>query len=507
MLNTLLEESAAAFPNKDALIINQQRVTYVQLHELANSLAASFLAANIKKGHRIAFLLPNSLELILCYYACFTMGAIAVPININFDNTMVNSVLKYCKPRVLITNEQFYQRLLKNNLLNDIKRCYLTTGSHKHPETRDFKKLLIKAPSVDFPQVLSDNPALIYYTSGTTGLPKAVLHTHRTLMKGTKNQMAQIQMSTKDTTLVLFPLCYLIGLGSQILPFHCVGATVVVLAEFEAKAALESIIKNKITKIYGFPKLYLELVNQANSSCKNNVLDFCFSGGEAIPPALQEQFRSVFNIEITEGCGMSELQIYCMNPPYGEKKIGSIGFPIAGIDMQLIDENKSPIATAHTIGEIIVQSGSMTPGYWQNDTLTTQTIKNGWFYTGDLAYRDEDGWYWFVSRKVDIIKRANLLISPLEIEHVFYQHPAIKEAAAVALPKRKEANDELIVFVLLRADSTHITRELLMNFANELLPKGKQPDYINLVNELPYGVTGKIDRKELKKWAEKYQSK
>ncbi|KTC71525.1 acyl CoA synthetase, long chain fatty acid:CoA ligase [Legionella birminghamensis] len=500
MLSTLLNESAAAFPDKLALMVDEQKICYAELLQLSNNLAASFLNNNIKEGDCVAFLLPNCLEFVLCYYACFISGAIALPVNIRFDESMVAEVLAYCKARVLITNAEFYQKLLaQKDLLNNIEQCYLIDGSENYPETKDFKNLLIQAPLVEFQPISEEKPALIYYTSGTTGLPKAVLHTHQTLMQGTRNQIDQIQISAEDSTLLMFPLCYLIGLGSQILPFHRAGGSVVLLPEFEPRAALQKIIEQRITKLYGFPKLYLELVNHAQpEQCRENALNFCFSGGEAIAPALQEKFKGIFNKEITEGCGMSELQIYCMNPPYGEKRLGSIGFPITNVEMKLLDERGKPVDTPNTIGEIIVHTASMTAGYWHNEALSRETIINGWFHTGDLAYRDAEGCYWFVSRKADIIKRADLLISPLEIENRFYQHPAVREAAAVALSRPGEINDQIIVFLILKAPQT---TESLIAFANQSLSRDKHVDSIRIVNALPYGVTGKINRKELKKWA------
>ncbi|MCE3046427.1 class I adenylate-forming enzyme family protein [Legionella sp. 16cNR16C] len=504
MLGTLLIQSAAKFPDKIALITEQQQVTYSELHLLSNRLASSFMAEKIKKRDCIAFLLPNCLEIVLTYYACFTMGAIALPVNINFNDAMINQVLAFCKARVLITNAEFYQRLIKNKeALEGIEHCFLIQDASDYPETKDFKDLILKSPSIQFPQLLEDDPALIYYTSGTTGLPKAVLHTHRGLMQGTNNQIEQIQINVNDSTLVMFPLCYLIGLGSQILPFHQVGATIVLLSAFDPQKALKSIIENRITKVYGFPKLYLELLSQADRDCvANNVLNFCFSGGEAIAPALQERFKDIFKIEITEGCGMSELQIYCMNPPYGKKKLGSIGFPIVNVEMRLIDEKGLAVVESHSIGEVIVKTGSMTAGYWHNEGLTQQIIKQGWFHTGDLAYHDAEGCYWFVSRKADIIKRSSLLISPLEIENLFYKDPEIKEAAAVAL--KGVENDKIIVFVLLNAGVSDHAADSLLDFANQSLPREKQVDHVEIVNQMPYGVTGKINRKELRQWAEKY---
>ncbi len=497
-LNTLLSESAEKFPHKIALVIDEEHYTYQELNDLVHRLASALSQQGVIQGECVAFLLPNSLAMILCYYACFSIGAIAVPINIQFNNEMIEYALKQSNPPVFITTSLFYKRLLNEKILEEIKQCYLISEAINYPGVKDFQELLSTTVSITQPEIELDKPALIYFTSGTTGLPKAVVHSHHGLCQGTKNQIAQIHINHDDNTLVMFPICYLIGLGSQILPFHDVGATVVLLSQFEPKEALAKLHSHQITKIYGFPKLYLELINNAESmGVKVNTLNFCFSGGEAIAISLQEQFKSLFDIEITEGCGMSELQIYCMNPCYEKKKTGAIGFPIVNMEMQLIDEQGKVIATAHQTGEIRVRGGSMCTGYWHDSSLTQKTIKKGWFHTGDLAYRDNEGCYWFVSRKADIIHRGEELISPLTIENIFYQHHSVKEAAAIALPNPNKVNEDAIVVYLVLKDNK-ITPSALMDFAGGLLPPSQHPQQIIILKQLPYGFTGKIDRRTLR---------
>ncbi|MCW8409987.1 AMP-binding protein [Legionella sp. PATHC035] len=505
-LSTLLAQSAKQFPDKIALIIDQQSYTYKKLDELTHRMANAFLAQGVSQGDRIAFLLPNSIEIVLCYYACFMIGAIAVPVNIQFNNELIHYVLEQSKARVFITTAHYYQQLLDDEkILNEIDECYLTSESAGYSGVKNFQDLLAPRAISTPADITIDpkEPALIFFTSGTTGLPKVVVHTHYSLSQGTQNQLSQIQINHTDQTLVMFPICYLIGLGSQILPFHAVGATVILLPSFDPKDALTKLNLYGITKIYGFPKLYLELINHAESlGYEINTLDFCFSAGDATPISLQKKFNLLFHAEITEGCGMSELQIYSMNPPYGKKKTGSIGFPIEGMDMRLIDEKGEVILNPHQTGEIIVHGESMCSGYWQDPDLTAKTIKNGWLHTGDLAYRDKEGYYWFVSRKVDIIRCGKELISPSEIENIFYQHSAVKEAAAIALPNKNKANnDKIIVYVVLKNRDKHVHAQTLMDFAHASLPPTKRPYQVIIMDQLPYGFTGKIDRNTLRQMA------
>jgi len=362
MLNLLLDKVAAKSPDNVALIFEHNAYTYAELCRLAQSLAASLLQRGISPGDRVAFLLPNCLEIVLCYYACFKIGAIAVPLNIRFQAALLKYGLTHSGARVLISEPDLFAKIEEiRPSLAGVEQYYLTCRASELGRVRPFDELLkASCETALLPVVEESSAAAIYYTSGTTGLPKAVIHSHASLARATQIQIAQIAISPGDTTLIMFPICYLIGFGSQILPFHSCGATCVLLPYFEPRLALETIQTYKPTKTYGFPKLYNELVNCPEAGRYSvRSLNFCFSAGEAIPVAVQERFNRIFGVEITEGCGMTELQIYCMNPPYGKKKIGSIGRPVGGMEVSLIDDFGRPISKAGEIGEMIVRGGSM----------------------------------------------------------------------------------------------------------------------------------------------------
>jgi long-chain acyl-CoA synthetase len=500
MLNLLLDDTRAKFSDKVALIFEDQSYTYAELCRLTQSLAASLLQRGIKPGDRIAFLLPNCLEIVLCYYACFKIGAIAVPLNVRFHAELLKYGLTHSGARVLISEPKLFAKIEKiRPSLTGVEQYYLTSRQSECGGVRPFDELLSATFDSDrLPVFEESSAAAIYYTSGTTGLPKAVIHSHASLTRATRIQIAQIAISPEDRTLIMFPICYLIGFGSQILPFHSCGATCVLLPYFEPHQALEAVQTYRPTKTYGFPKLYNNLVNCSGASQYNvRSLDFCFSAGEAIPVAVQERFNRIFGIEITEGCGMTELQIYSMNPPYGKKKLGSIGRPIAGMEVTLIDDFERPISKAGEIGEMIVRGGSMTAGYWRDPELTATNIREGWFHTGDLAYKDEEDYYWFVSRKSEIIKHQSGSVSPIEVEGVLYQHPAVLEAGVIGMPDRF-GHELAQAHVVLKQDSTPVTERQLIDFVRRHLPEHKVPCRIIFTENLPYGPTGKIDRRILR---------
>ena len=419
------------------MIFEDQTYTYADLSRLEQSLAASLWQQGIKPGDRVAFLLRNGLEIVLCYYACFKIGAIAVPLNIRFDAELLGYALTHSGARILISEPELFTRIEKiRPSLPGVEQYYLTSAHAEFDGVRAFTDLLKATFDPDLlPMLEESSPAAIFYTSGTTGTPKAVIHSHASLTAATQIQIEQVAISSADSTLIMFPVCYLIGFGSQILPFHSCGAACVLLPYFEPRLALEAIQIHQPTKTYGFPQLYNDLVNYPEAGQYNiRSLNFCFSAGEAIAVAIQERFKRIFGVEITEGCGMTELQIYSMNPPYSKKRIGSIGRPIAGMEISLMDDFGRPVSGAGEIGEMIVHGESMTAGYWRDPELTARNIREGWFYTGDLAYKDEEDFYWFVSRKSEIIKHQAGLVSPIEVEGVLYQHPSVLEAAVIGVP-------------------------------------------------------------------------
>jgi long-chain acyl-CoA synthetase len=500
MLHSLLDDSGTRYPLNTALIFEDKSYTYADLCSLTRSLSAALREQGVRPGDRVAFLLPNCPEIVLCYYACFKIGAVAVPLNIRFPAELLQYAINHSGARLLISEPSLFAEIERlRPSLPEVKQYYLTSRSSEFEGVKPFLDLL-QASSKSPAQTFSgDGPAAIYYTSGTTGLPKAVIHTQASLARATQNQIDQIVITSVDSTLVLFPVCYLIGFGSQILPFHRCGATCVILPQFEPRAALAAIESYRPTKIYGFPKLYNDLINCPDAGSYNiESLNFCFSAGEAIAVAIQQRFKKAFGVEITEGCGMTELQIYSMNPPYGEKKIGSIGKPIRGMELSLIDDAGHSISTARQVGEMIVRGGSMTSGYWRDIELTNKTIRDGWLHTGDLAYRDKQGFYWFVSRKSEIIRNEAGLISPIEVEGALYAHPAVLEAGAIGVPDPL-GGEVPQAYVVLQPGSPPLTELQLIDSVRSRLPGYKVPTRIIFTDSLPHGPTGKIDRKTLRK--------
>ena len=498
MLAKILADGIAHHHDDPALIVDDRTWTYADLFRLSHALAGSLSERGIQAGARIAFLLPNGLEIVLCYYACFILGAIAVPLNIRFPPELIAYVLDHSEARVLISEPQLFAGITPiRSERRHLETVYMVGGS-TITGVEDFGDLLRANAAAEINRRLDqDQPAALFYTSGTTGTPKGVIHTHGSLIGAVENQVAEIGITEKDKTLIVLPICYLVALGSQVLPFHASGATSVVLSAFEPRETLSAIHTHRPTKLFGFPKVYHELAEAAQASAGDfSSLDFCFSAGEAMAIALQQRFKATFGIEVTEGCGMTELHVYSMNPPHGPKKVGSIGRPITGMEVRLVDEQRQPVDGAGVIGEIIVRGGSMTAGYWKSADLTRKKIRDGWFFTGDLARRDDDDVYWFFSRKSEVIRQRGQLVSPLEVEAALYQHPSVKEVGVAGMPDG--AGGQCVVgHVVLKGDDPPVDERTLIDFAAAKLAPGKAPQRVIFTARLPYGLTGKIDRRAL----------
>ena len=495
MLAKILAEGRERHPDKAALVAGSETLSYAELFRRSHALAGGLAARGIGAGDRVAFLLPNGVEIVLCYYACFILGAIAVPLNVRFPPEMIGYVLDHSEARLLISEPGLFGGIAAIRPDRRTLQAVCLVGGSGDFAAEDFSDLLQAGATADR-RADADQPAALFYTSGTTGTPKGVIHTHGSLTGAVTNQIAGIGLGARDRTLIALPVCYLIAFGSQVLPFHAVGATAVILPGFEPQQMLAAMRTHAPTKLYGFPKVYHELADAAQAGdSEAGGLDFCFSGGEAMAVALQQRFRGAFGIEVSEGCGMTELHIYSLNPPHGAKKIGSIGRPLAGMEVRLIDAQGQPVEGAGVIGEILVRGASMTAGYWKNPELTRQVIQDGWFHTGDLGRRDADGDYWFFSRRAEVIRQHGRLVSPLEVEAALYRHPAVQDVGVAGVADG--AGGQCAIAHVVRKPGAAVDERTLLDFLAAELGADKLPRQIVFTDRLPYGLTGKIDRRAL----------
>ena len=485
------------FPDQTAIIFDNQVWTYREFDEITNQIATSFIKLGIQIGDRIAIHLLNCPEIVFCYYACFKVGAIAVPINPHLKSPEIKYILNHCQAKLCISQPDLFSEIQPiQNKITSIKAYFLVGVPTIFSKVHRFNELASSgAGRVELPVVDSNATAAIFYTSGTTGRPKGVVHTHRSLDLTAAYHTEQVNLTCADVFGAVSPLCYIGGSAFEMLLALSLGATLVILPHPDPTLVLQNLQQHRVTHFFGIPVLFNALVNHPDAAVFNlESLRICLAGGDAVPTTLQQRFAELFGVNIREVCGMTEVIPYTLNPQ-ADNRVGSIGKAAQGMKLRLVDEQGRD-APQDKVGEILVKSAAMMKGYWNNSEATNAALTNGWLHTGDLAWRDKDGYYWFISRKQDIIVRGGSNISPLEVEEILYQHPAIREVAVIGMP---DANWGEVVqaFVALKIGSS-ITKATLQEFVSQKLAAYKVPETFFFLPELPKGSTGKIHRKTLR---------
>lgn len=349
-------------------------------------------------------------------------------------------------------------------------------------------------------EVEPDDPAVILYTSGTTGNPKGVTLTHRNFhFQCTTVVKSMIPFTHEDRAIGVLPLYHVYGLANAMVAAVTFGACLVLVGQYSPRNLLKAIDENEATIMPAVPTMYHHLLALARSSKARipKSLRSCVSGGAPLPLAVLRKFAEVFDTQIIEGYGLTETtSSVCSNGQNGVFREGSIGPPAGGVEMAVLDEEGTPLADNEE-GEIAIRSETVTPGYWNNPEATAEVIdSDGWFRTGDLGYRDEEGYYYITDRKKDIIITRGFNISPREVEEVLAEHPKVQEAALVAVPGSR--GDEVVTAFIVRVEGEEVTEREIVAHCEAELAQYKRPKVVRFVESLPKSATGKVLRKELR---------
>jgi long-chain acyl-CoA synthetase len=498
-LGDALRRGRAEYPDRPALVVDEQTWSYAQFDEITDRIGAALIRLGVRSGDRVALLFTNCPEIVFCYYACFKIGAIAVPVNFRLKGPEVEYILKHSGARLVIGQSDLVSEMAGvSDGLTAVDERVLAGDASALPGARPFEELLERpATGVTFPTVDEDAVAVILYTSGTTARPKGVTHTHATLGQQAAIMVACGDVRPEDILGIATPLCHASGFTCQLLPAMQVGATALIIPRPDPERVLRALDRHRATWFLGLPVLCNNLVH-CPGSADLSALRVVVSGGDAVSPELQRRFQESFGVEITELWGMTEIVPGCMNPIAGKNKVGSIGLPAPGVRVRLVDAVRRD-ALPGEVGEMLVKSEAVTIGYWDDPEATAAALQDGWLRTGDLAREDEDGYYWFVGRKKELIIRGGSNISPLEVEEVLYQHPAVKEAGVVGVPDATWGEIVHAYVALKEGDSA--TEASLKGFLKERIADYKIPEAITLLPALPKGSTGKIHRQTLRAWA------
>ena len=486
------------FGNKTAFTIEDKDVSYSELADLAERLASSWIRLGIRQGDRVAFQLQNRLEIVLCYFACFHLGAIAMPINNRFKPIETLGLLNHGKPRLLISEASLFDPLMEAFPDLNVEFIALVDILPTHPSwVLDFSTWLIWHSLEAFPFLEDSAPATLLYTSGTTGEPKGTIHCRSHIAANCQNQISLFRYSTDDIALLFLSLCHTFGWLRETMPCLSAGATIVMLREFCQKKAVAAMLRYPVSLLFGLPTMYAKLIEQAENQhvLRQNNLRNCLISGDAVPRALHEHFAQYFGISLTEEYASTETMMIASNPVGGDVRYGSVGKAIPGMRFQVVDPDGHALS-CDQIGVVWVQGETLMAYYFENPEATQQGLHEGWFRTGDLASYDCEGRLWFAGRLKNIIVHGGSNIAPQEVEAAFYRHPDVLEAGIIGVPSPLYGMD-LQAFIALKANAPRTSEAELREFIRPFLADYKLPASIVFLPSLPKGSTGKIDRHAL----------
>jgi long-chain acyl-CoA synthetase len=482
--------SAERYGDQLAVCLDQIQLTYSQLDEMSSKATAMLRDRGVAPGDRVGLMLPNVPAFVVLYYGILRAGAIVVPMNVLLKRREIAYYLEDSGAKLLLTSDELREEAEAGAAEANAEVMALERGGlPKWLEPYDAEAGLADTAAED--------TAVILYTSGTTGQPKGAELTHANL-DGNAEVVSRTstQVGPGDVVVGALPLFHSFGQTVAMNGSLRGGGCLALLPRFEPGAALELMQSLRATVFLGVPTMYAAILNYPD--CERfdvSSLRTCISGGQSLPVELLRGFEEKFGCKILEGYGLSETSpVACQHRPERERKPGSIGIPIEGSEMKVVDDSGEELADGE-VGEILIRGPNVMKGYWRRPDATDEAIRDGWLHSGDLGRRDADGYFYIVDRKKEMIIRGGYNVYPREVEEVLYEHPDVVEAAVVGFPHPTHG-EEIGAAVVLR-DGASASAEDLREHVRSQLAAYKYPREVWFLDELPKGPTGKILKREI----------
>jgi long-chain acyl-CoA synthetase len=489
-LAQLLTHTAARSPERPALKLDDAELSYAELDQAAARVAGLLHAKGVRPSDRVGVMLPNVPHFAVVYYGVLRAGGVVVPMNVLLKEREVGFYLSDSDARLVFAWHQFADAAHAGSDEAHAD-CLLV-------EPGDFEALLGRSERVEgVVERSGGDTAVILYTSGTTGTPKGAELTHDNLRRNVEIAAGLFGVDRDTVTLGALPLFHSFGQTCGLNTTIRAGGCLTLIPRFDAGRALEIIQRDRVAVFEGVPTMYAALLGHPRrADFDTSTLRVCVSGGAALPVEVMRNFERAFGCAILEGYGLSETSpVASFNHPERERKPGSIGTPVAGVDMKLLGEDGGEVPPGE-VGEVAIRGHNVMKGYWRRPEATADAIRDGWFHTGDLARVDDDGYFFIVDRKKDMLIRGGYNVYPREVEEVLYEHPAVREAAVIGVP-HPELGEEVAAAVALVAGAEVEEREIVQ-FVKAQLAAYKYPRLVWFVDELPKGPTGKILRRAVR---------
>ncbi len=513
-LAALLDQTTAKYPEREAIVFGDLRLNYAQVNGAANQVANLLVSRGIKPGDKVALSCPNLPYFTIIYYGILKAGATVVPLNVllkprevayHLADSDAKAYFAFEGAPDLPIGDAAWAGFQETPGCEHFFLIKLDSSAPAPLEPPEYYAPLVaeQSPVFETVEVDDDDTAVILYTSGTTGQPKGAELRHRNMRDNALSGTALFNAdeNNPDTYLCVLPLFH--SFGQTVIQNGAIayGGTVVMLPRFEPQAALQLMLANDVTFFAGVPTMYWGLLGALEEGVDVSKiaanLRVAAAGGAALPAEVHKDFQARFGVTILEGYGLSETSPVASFAPWGQEvRVGSIGTPIPGVEMKLINDDWSDVADdPDAIGEIAIKGHNIMKGYYQRPEATEEAIKDGWFRSGDLAKKDADGFYYIVDRSKDMIIRGGYNVYPRELEEILMTHPAVSLVAVIGVPH--DSHGEEIKAVVVPAPGAEVTPDELVAWGKEQFAAYKYPRIVEIVDALPMTSTGKILKREL----------
>jgi len=520
----LVEEAAKDYPDTPAVIFMGKKITYKELQKAIDQFAAALYDLGIRQGDRVAIILPNLPQYQITHYALMKLGAIIVPTNPLYVERELEHQMNDSGAKAVIALDLIYPRVRAIREKTSLEKIIVTGVKDYLPgllkllypikakKEGSFVKVK-KEPGVYFfldlmkgnykpaPEVTvkTDDIAMLLYTGGTTGVSKGAVLLHKNLIANTYQVRHWITDAHegKEAIISALPFFHSFGMTTCLHISVILKSPAILIPRFDVKQVLHSIQKYKATLFPGVPTMYVAINNYPDvKKYSFDSLRACISGGAALPVEVQREFEKITGAKLVEGYGLTETSpVLTANPIYGLRKAGSIGIPMPDTDITVRDPETHQELPIGEIGELAAKGPQVMREYWNRPDETKQVLQNGWLFTGDMSRMDEDGFFYIVDRKKDMIIASGFNIYPREVEEVLFQHPKIQEAAVVGVP-HEYRGETVKAFIVLKEGETASEKEII-DFCTERLAKYKVPKLVEFRTELPKSIIGKVLRRVL----------
>lgn len=497
-LYAILEKTANQYGKQTAIIYEHKRITYSELKHQVDCLAASWRGMGACKGQRIGLMLSNHPDYIISYYAAQALGLIVVQVNPMYTPRELFQIVSDSKMSYLVTDSGALNAVCEVCESYKFKHIFL---SQDQKNTQDYlfhslEELKRSGHPLDKPAAVSvhQDVAVIQYTGGTTGQMKGAMLTHYNLVANVVQSYCMYgekMLLGQEVILTATPLYHVYAMTSAMNLGIYIGGTLLLFKKFEVDNVLECIKTYRPTFFPGVPKMYNAFVNHPEvESYGLECLKLCSCGSAPLPIEIIKRFEYLTGAIIGEGFGLSEASPSThRNPTNGVRKIGSIGIPMPGTDCMIIDDNAQELPP-RCVGELLIKGPQVMKGYWNNEKETLRSLQDGWLLTGDLATMDEEGYFYIVGRKKEMVIVGGFNIYPQEVESILYEHPAVKEAAVVGIPD--QSNGEVIKAYIVPKDEFQVDLEELKGHCYMKLTRYKVPKEFEIRESLPRNAVGKL---------------